>query len=262
MKLLYIHPKRVEIIFDFLRLSAMRFLHIDPKVVKIVGYRVHFGDINLLHQLFTDIFVLRSYSFDSSSDMPVIIDAGANIGIAALFFKYQYPSSKVICFEPDATNFAYLKKNVESNALEDVQIHNAALYDFDGLIPLYVRNNIRGGDTGASVVEEYRGYYHNKRNITQAKVPCERLSKYLKEEIDLLKIDIEGSESRVFSEISDCFSNVRNMIMEYHYIPSGNALSIILAVLEKNSHYYQIISPGSVKPFGSYTVQIKSTKVV
>jgi FkbM family methyltransferase len=48
----------------------------------------------------------------SNGQKPVIIDAGANIGLATLWFKAQYPKATVISIEPDTENFAVLKENV------------------------------------------------------------------------------------------------------------------------------------------------------
>ena len=231
--------------------------------MKPINNNVYFGDFNLLYKLYKVIFLTYSYYFDCSSDMPVIIDAGANIGIATLFFKNQYPNSKVICFEPDKINFGYLKKNVEINGLENIQLNNVALHDHEGLLSFYVQNNIKGGDVGASTFEEYRHYYHNKTNISKVIVPCEKLSRYLEweEEIDLLKIDIEGSESRVIQEISGSFYKIKNMIKEYHYIPSKNPLSSILSILEKNNHHYTISSWPS-KKLNTYTLMIQSKRLL
>jgi FkbM family methyltransferase len=256
--------RRPRILCDFAKLALMKYLRIRRKgSVNLVGYNIRFGDIDLLYQLFIEVFVQRSYYFDCSYDVPVIVDAGANIGIATLFFKYQYPNSIVICFEPDRINFGYLKSNVESNGLDNIELNNTALHDYDGSVSFYVRNDIEGGDIGASVVQQHRYLFHDERAISRITVPCERLSRHLenKARIDLLKIDVEGNESRVSEEISGSFSKIKNMIMEYHYIPSENPLSNILSILDRNDHIYSIDAPRSSKLFWGATLLIKSKKV-
>ena len=48
-----------------------------------------------------------------SGKAPVIVDAGANIGAASLWFKKRFPASIVVAVEPDPENFHILAKNAE-----------------------------------------------------------------------------------------------------------------------------------------------------
>ena len=49
--------------------------------------------------------------------IPTIIDAGANIGVASLFFSLQFEGSKIYSIEPsNAINIA--KKNIKSNKIK------------------------------------------------------------------------------------------------------------------------------------------------
>ncbi|EHR01403.1 FkbM family methyltransferase [Bradyrhizobium sp. WSM471] len=49
----------------------------------------------------------------ASGRTPVVVDAGANIGAASLWFKKQFPASIVVAVEPDPENFRILTKNAE-----------------------------------------------------------------------------------------------------------------------------------------------------
>lgn len=48
--------------------------------------------------------------------VPVIIDAGANVGAASLWFARAYPRARVIAIEPDPANYAVLSRNVAGQA--------------------------------------------------------------------------------------------------------------------------------------------------
>jgi len=221
----------------------MKFFRLKPRgIIRLVGYSISYGNIDLLYNIFNEIFVNCDYAFNCSSDSPLIVDAGANIGIATLFFKYRHRQSKIICFEPDTTNFRHLQYNVRSNALANVELHNVALYDRDGSVCLFVRSDVEGGDIGASVFAEHRYYFHDKKTVREVAIPCEKLSKYLENEdgVDLLKLDIEGAECVVLQEIEKHLPKIRNIILEYHFIEGENPLPDVLRLLNRNDFDYSV----------------------
>ena len=137
-------------------------------------------------------------------------------------------------------------------------VHNS---DYEGFIPFWTHNDVTDGDIGASNVAELRHYYHAKSDLTEVMVPCTQLSKFIEEEIDLLKLDIEGGESTVLLNISEQFGQVKNMVMEYHYLLKKNTLSSILSMLERHKHVYKIIGDThDMKLHESYTLTIKSKR--
>ncbi len=52
---------------------------------------------------------------------PLIVDASANIGAAAVFFAYKFPKARVIAIEPDPANFQLLTANTAGLPVECVQ---------------------------------------------------------------------------------------------------------------------------------------------
>jgi FkbM family methyltransferase len=123
----------------------------------------------------------------SNGQKPVIIDAGANIGLATLWFKSQFPEATVISIEPDAENFAVLKENV--TASDTVLLVDAAVGSLPGSVSL-----IRGGMGWAVQTQRTRGNGVNIITIDDAialvpnGVPL------------IVKIDIEGFESDLFGD--------------------------------------------------------------
>src|SRR5258707_8425113 len=94
---------------------------------KILGWNiVHLGR-NGLRLLYSEIFARQSYEFVSTRMNPVILDCGANIGMATLYFKWLYPQAQITSFEPDPVTFQVLKRNIVDNELQDVALHNVAL---------------------------------------------------------------------------------------------------------------------------------------
>ena len=135
-----------------------------------------------------------------------IIDCGSHIGISILYFKYLYPNSEILGFEPDPDNFEILKKNIKANGLKKVTLINRALSDTTGRKPFYTDK-----------YWSWRGSLINsKKNPHKVFVRVDKLSRYINRPVDLVKIDIEGSEEKVLTDIKDKFKFINNLIIEFH----------------------------------------------
>ena len=55
-----------------------------------------------------------------------ILDIGANIGMASLFFNDAYKNAQIIAVEPEQNNFKQLQKNTEKEA--KIECHNLAIW--------------------------------------------------------------------------------------------------------------------------------------
>ncbi|HEY7772510.1 MAG TPA: FkbM family methyltransferase, partial [Marinagarivorans sp.] len=71
--------------------------------------RIPSSDVPTYQQVFID----REYQFKVSKQPKVIVDAGANIGLAAIYFANQYPNAKIIAIEPEKGNFDQLTANTK-----------------------------------------------------------------------------------------------------------------------------------------------------
>src|SRR5665213_307274 len=66
----------------------------------------------------SDAWVLKEVLLDGEYDFlpqispKVIIDAGANIGLASIFFANKFPDAVIYALEPEVSNYAILEKNV------------------------------------------------------------------------------------------------------------------------------------------------------
>ncbi len=235
--------KRLRVIFDYGKLLAIKsFQTRTSGTVRLAGYIIHFGDITQLTGIFKEVFVDRDY-YCALPAKPIIIDAGANIGISTLFFKTQYPHAKIIAFEPHPKTFELLKRNIEENALKGVELHNSALGSSEEPITFYVSSDMAQGDIGASAIKQHVEYFHlDKGKTIEITVPCQKLSQFIQSPVDLLKLDVEGSEGKVIRDLKENLRYVKNLVMEYHYnfTYPENPLSLIIAALEESQHLYRI----------------------
>lgn len=170
--------------------------------------------------MYKEIFERQIYKLTVESKSPYIIDCGANIGLSTIYLKKLFPSSRIVAFEPDTKIFDALEFNINSFGLKDVTIENKAVWNTDSEIQF-----MSEGSDGGRIVE-----IESSKEVYS--VPTIRLRNYLNEKIDLLKLDIEGSEFEVLKDCKDLLINVENLFVEYHsFKKEKQYLSTILCFL-------------------------------
>jgi FkbM family methyltransferase len=189
--------------------------------------------ISVAYQL-QDYFADEALKFKAENDTPIIYDCGANVGIASLYFKKLFPKAIIKAYEPDPKIFKYLKKNLSTNCVNDVEIFNSAVW---------VNNNrIEFGSEGADA----GSIYFDKNKILVKSI---RLADELKKEhkIDLLKIDIEGAEVELLKDCENEIHKVNYLFVEYHsWIKQPQKLNELLNILSRKGFRYYIRSLGAV----------------
>lgn len=200
----------------------------------ILKYRLHFFHYSIFLSLFEDMFLNDEYYVKLPKN-PHIIDLGSEVGLSVCYFKSIYPNARIEAFEPDPASYKLLTKNIKDNAMKKITTCNVALANKVGSIPFYIDSSVDGSLTMSLFA---------KRQQKRIIVKVNRLSRYIRQKVDLLKMDIEGAEFDVLSDLSHSkkISLIDNMIIEYHHHidVNKNDLSRLLALLEKNGFGYQL----------------------
>jgi FkbM family methyltransferase len=202
---------------------------------------------------YKDLFINRIYEFSSEKKDPLIIDGGAYVGFSVNYFKTLFPSSKIIAFECDPDIFKVLEKNVKDNKLSDVKLVNSALAKENGKATFYGQ----GTDGGSLIKGE---------GSTDMKVTTCKLSEYLDQPVDFLKLNIEGAEFEVLAECESKLRNVSEMVIEFHsFNGEEQRLQELLTILSRNGFRYMINhfdyeSNLAVKP--PFTIDDKTTYIL
>lgn len=180
--------------------------------LKIKGYKYPiFYRYNTSDQgIFYQIFLLEEYS--CLNDLPepkLIVDAGANVGFSSIYFLNKYPNARIIAVEPDDDNFKLCQKNLSFYS-ERVKLIKSGIWSHQtGLIVCNDNNN----ESAIQVKECKSG--------EKADINAIDIDNLLKNSgftsIDLLKMDIEGSEAVVFShKDAQWLTKVKNVAIELH----------------------------------------------
>ena len=171
-----------------------------PGIRYPVHIRVRTADVSI----YSSILVGEEYAFELPFTPRVIVDAGANVGMASLYFAHRYPDAKIIAVEPEKSNFVMLAKNVQ--AYPKIIPVQAALWNWDGEISI---SEPEARSEWGFITREGPGT--KVRAITIQTLMREMQISF----IDLLKVDIEGAEKEVF-EKCDWMQGVRCLMIELH----------------------------------------------
>src|SRR3989344_3010054 len=94
---------------------------------RLLNFTVWYENGEEFHRLKREIFSQQIYRVELANPTPTIIDAGAHIGLATLYFAKQYPKAHILAIEPHPINATILRKNVTENRLTNVVVLEAGL---------------------------------------------------------------------------------------------------------------------------------------
>ena len=144
----------------------------------------------------------------SQQSPQLIVDGGANVGYASVYFANAHPNTRIIAIEPDPENCAMLRKNCA--AYPNIELVQGALWSSSANL---IIENPTARSHAFRVVEFPSPTNHSIRGFAVADV----LAHSGKQHIDLLKLDIEGSEEQLFSSnFSNWAGRVERILVEPH----------------------------------------------
>ena len=190
---------------SFIELDAserfyIRPTHEDREVCKQVFFN---GDYDLRHTGREQELI----AWYEAADRPIIIDAGANIGAASVWFARHFPKSAIVSVEPDASNLVLARKNTAR--YPRVVPMQAAIASQPGRLVL---TDPGGGAWAFRTTNEPGAQGHAVDAVTIEQV-LERAGEGVP---FILKIDIEGAEADLFARHSEAFDRFPLIIIEFH----------------------------------------------
>jgi FkbM family methyltransferase len=137
--------------------------------------------------------------------LPIIIDAGANVGAASIWFSMRFPAARVLALEPDPGNASMCRANTQK--FTNVKVVEAAIGSQPGLVSLsnplneaWTFQTIRG-DRGHIVVRTVPDLVHGEGESAQ---------------LFIVKIDIEGFEKDLFEANTEWVQDTAAIFVEPH----------------------------------------------
>ena len=177
---------------------------------RFLNVRTYFHASSAAHKIFIgkyvpdlDIAVFKKYIQTDST----VFDVGANIGMFSAVAARLAPQGVVYAFEATAKTFNYLTENLRLNKVQNVYPVFAAVCNVTGFVSFFEheqsheQNYIATKDAGTSTVPALQ----MKKFADMANV----------QNIDFLKIDVEGAELSVFESMGDVLDKTAVIYFEY-----------------------------------------------
>jgi len=157
--------------------------------------------------------------FLKNRNFQTFIDVGAHIGKYSLMMSILNKNGKVFSMEPYSDNMMQLRNNLKYYGLENVKPFEVACYSRNTSSKLYLAPMSGAG--------------HSLKNIMKFKnynvVKCIRLDSLIKEKIiDIIKIDVEGSELDVLKGCENILNKTKYIVFESMEIDGAREIAEFL----------------------------------
>ena len=204
---------------------------------RATALRTHAGDLAILYEVFWqrayDLPQLRTDAFHT------VVDVGANVGLAALFFLERFPVSRLVCVEPEPANFRLLQRNLLGTPAVALQ---AALDATDGTVMLDSSPQGYNAKVSAAV---------GTTEATAISMPTLLQSQGLTW-VDLLKIDIEDYEREVFAGPVEWLARVGVLLIEIH---SAESLATVRRAVQAQGFFWEQATTGRQAATGLFVAR-------
>jgi len=182
--------------------------------------------------IFREVVLHGVYDQDcirSMRETQFIIDAGAHIGLATVQFATWFPGARIVAVEPSERNLVVLHRNAAP--YPNVSVIHGALWNRNTALEI---ENPDSNSTGFRVREAECG------RITGITIP-ELMRRFGFAKIDLLKMDIEGTEKEIFEAPTEEWLPKTNAIcIELHdWLRSGCAYAFYSKILFRSFNQYR-----------------------
>lgn len=139
----------------------------------------------------------------------VFIDVGANIGYFSLLVAHRFSSAKVISFEPVADLYKKMNDNITLNSIKNIITENTAAGEVSGEREIFVSAPDNLGMSSFHKPENYSGYKEKTKVVA--------IDEWFKSsglsQIDIVKLDIEGSELAALKGMKEILQNFKPFLI-------------------------------------------------
>ena len=165
-----------------------------------------------------------------------IVDLGANVGLASIYLLAANPHSRVLAVEPAQENWELLEQNLAPLTSQGrAKVARAAVWDAD--------RDLTGFLPGPKIYSSFtvtEGAGSDGAPAVQGRTLPSLLGDAGFDEVDLLKVDIEGAEVPLLRTAAAWLHRIRTLAIEFH--GTARADSNFDALMKE--HHFDILESG------------------
>ena len=175
------------------------------------------------------------------------LDIGANIGYyTTLISQIAGKNGKILALEPDPESYKFLSKTINSCKFKNILPFPIAASDIKQKLPLFISKDNRGDNR----------LYQTDQLRKSIEVNCLTIDELLIENnistLDLIKIDIQGYEPKVFKGMKKIIRNSDKLILLTEFWPKGilkageNPKDFLITLRKMEFELFELKSNGSL----------------
>lgn len=155
-----------------------------------------------------------------------VIFIGTHVGALAIPAAKQARSA--IFIEANPATFRLLSLNIQLNDLRNVRAHNVAVGEKEGTIQFVLSTVNSGGSKREPLRKEKAYYFDNPRTASVPMVTLDALLGDSSEPIDLMFMDIEGSEYFALQGMRGALQRTKSLVVEFipHHLTNVAGVSV------------------------------------
>ncbi len=139
---------------------------------------------------------------DEPKDVKTILDLGANVGYASYYFSKSFPDAQIYALEPSGDNIMIMCLNLDPGG--NVSIREGGIWSSNAMLSMM--SGFRDGKEWSHQLVEDEG----------GDIQGFTVDDMCSEEIDILKIDVEGAEFEMFKK-PDFLKRTKVLGVEIHH---------------------------------------------
>jgi FkbM family methyltransferase len=227
-----------SLIYNKLHFKWFIFQFINIKYDLRLSYQLNKDAVHILQE----IFLKSMYEYSFNENPKVVIDIGGHYGYFALYATRKFGSNcRILSVEPSFSNIRIFNKNIASANVKNVTLVEGALSGEDSQRDLYLSHS-----QNHSLYQDYSPVKLGSENINCFTLKS-LLDKYNLDQIDLLKMDCEGSEHEILLQSDKVtLSRIHYLFVEMHHI-THDTYSIEKTLNHLKTNHFQTLPSNSLE---------------